>query len=127
MRPVNDIESAKAIGIKPCHKCTIAILKLEQDSCIQIDNNNLSYESPEEIVNNDLDYTLLKELCRGNVSQSVGSLLFSPIKPVSNQHKVAYRKRKLDLVLNSSSELTALALNLFVHKLTGCASSKMTQ
>ena len=77
MRPINDIESAKAIGIKPCHKCTIAILKLEQDSCIQIDNNNLSYESPEEIVNNDLDYTLLKELCRGNVSQCWVIAIFS--------------------------------------------------
>ena len=89
MRTINDIESAKAIGIKPgqklCHKCRITIAKPEQDSCMQTDNNNQDYESSEEIANNDPDYELPKELCRENVNQSVGSLLFSPMKPVSNQ------------------------------------------
>ena len=38
-----------------------------------------------------------------------------------------YRKRKLDQELNSSSELITWALDLSVDKLTGFASSKMTQ
>ena len=61
-----------------------------------------------------------------SVCQSVGLLLFSPMKPVSNQYKVAYGKGKLDQVLNSSSKLIASALDLSVDKLTGCASSKKT-
>ena len=52
---------------------------------MQIDNNDQDYESPEEIANTDPDYELPKELYRENVNQSVGSLLFSPMKPVSNQ------------------------------------------
>ena len=83
--------------------------------------------SPEEIANSDPDYELPKEMCRENVNQSVGSLLFSPMKPVSNQYKVAYEKRKLDQVLNSTSQLIASALDLSVDELTGCALSKMTQ
>ena len=122
LRTVNDIESAKATGIRPgqklCHKCRITILKSEQDSCMQIDNNDQDYESPEEIANNDPDYELPKELCRENVNQGVESLLFSPMKPVSNQYIVAYGKRKLDQVLNSSSELIASALDLSTDELT---------
>ena len=64
-------------------------------------------------------------MCRENVDQSVGSLLFSPMKPVSNEYKVAYGKRKLGQVLNSSSEMIASALDLSVDELTGRAPSKM--
>ena len=64
-------------------------------------------------------------MCRENVDQSVGSLLFSPMKPVSNEYKVAYGKRKLGQILNSSSEMIASTLDLSVDELTGCALSKM--
>ena len=92
---------------------------------MQTDNNNKDYESSEEIANNDPDYELPKEPFRENVNQSVGSLLFSLTKPVSSQYKVAYGKRKLGQVLNSSSKMIASALDLSVDKLTGCAPSKM--
>ena len=52
---------------------------------MQTDNNNQDYESSKKIANNDPDYELPEELCRENVNQSVGSLLFSPVKPVLNQ------------------------------------------
>ena len=94
---------------------------------MKIDNNNQDSESPEEIANNDPDYELPKERCRENVNRSVESLLFSPMKPVSNQYKVAYGKRKFDQVFNSNSELILSVLDLSVDELTGCASSKMTQ
>ena len=100
-------------------------MKPEQDSCMQTDNNNQDYESSEEIANNDPDYELQKELCIENVNQSVGLLLFSLMKPISNQYKVVYGKRKLDQVLNSSSKMIASALDLSVDELTGCALSKM--
>ena len=131
LRAINDIESAKAAGIKPgqklCHTCRITILKPEQDSCMQIDNNDQDYENPEEIANLYPDYELPKELCRENVNQRVGSLLFFPTKPVSNQYKVPFGKRKFDQVLSSSSELVASALDLSVIGLIGCTSSKMMQ
>ena len=88
---------------------------------MQIDNNDQDYESVEETANK------CKELCRENVNQNVGPLLFFPMKPVSNQYKVAYWKRKLDQVLNSNSELIPSALDLSVDELARCASSKMTQ
>ena len=88
---------------------------------MQIDNNDQDYESAEETANK------CKELCRENVNQNVGPLLFFPMKPVSNQYKVAYWKRKLDQVLNSNSELIPSALDLSVDELARCASSKMTQ
>ena len=94
---------------------------------MQTDNNNQDYESSEEIANNDPDCELPKELCRENVNQSVGSLLFSPMKPVSNQYKVAYGKRKLDQVLNSNSKMIASALDFSVDELMGCAPSKMVR
>ena len=72
LRTINYIKSVKAIGIKPCqklcHKYRIIILK--QDSCMQIDNNDQDYESAEETANK------CKELCRENVNQNVGPLLF---------------------------------------------------
>ena len=92
---------------------------------MQTDNNNQDYESSEELANNDPDYELSKELCRENVNQSVWSLLFSPMKPVANQYKVAYGKRKLDQVLNSSSKMIASGLDLSVDELAGCAPGKM--
>ena len=95
-------------------------MKPEQDSCMQIDNNNQDYEPPKEIANSDPDYELPKELCTDNVNQSVGSLLFPPMKPVSNQYKVAHGKRKFDQAFNSSSKLIASALDLSVDELTGC-------
>ena len=79
---------------------------------------------------------LKKPLGLGNLSpahkimkglQNVGSLLFSPMKPVLNQYKVAFSKIKLDQVLTSSSELIISALDLSVDELTGCASSKIIQ
>ena len=72
---------------------------------MQIDNNNQNYESPEETANNDSDYELSKELCQENVSQSVGSLLSSPIKIVSRQYNFAYGIRTLDQVFHPSSLL----------------------
>ena len=43
------------------------------------------HESSEEIANSDPNYEIPKELCRENDNESVGSFLFSPMKPVSNQ------------------------------------------
>ena len=96
-------------------------MKPEQDSYLQIDNNNQDYEYPGKIANNDLDYEVPKKLLRENVNQSVRLLPFSPMKLVSNQYKVVYGKIKLDEVLNSSSQLIASALDLSVDELTRCA------
>ena len=78
MRTTNNIKSAKAFDVKPCqklcHKSKITILKAEQDSCMQIDNNNQDCISWEEIANNDPDYGLPEELCRENVNEDVVSL-----------------------------------------------------
>ena len=63
---INDIESAKAIGIKPGQKL------------LQMTMNSQGYESPEEIANNDPKYDFPKGLCRENVNQS-GGLLAGPI------------------------------------------------
>ena len=80
MQTINDIESAKAIGIKPgqklCHKCRITIVKPEQDSCMQTDNNNQDYESSEEIGNNDPDYELPKECVEKMLIKVLGRCCF---------------------------------------------------
>lgn len=64
---------------------------------------------------------------QNKVAEGIFTTAFQKDQLNPDQRKVLYKKRKLDQELNSSSELITWALDLSVDKLTGCASSKMTQ
>ena len=123
---INNLKSAKAIGIKPgqklCHQCRITILKPEQDYCMQIGNNNQYYESPKVIDNNDPGCEFQKNCVEKMLIKVLGFWYFLQWNLFWN----CIWERKIDQVLNFSIESIAWAAASVVE-LTGCASSRMTQ
>ena len=110
LKVIRDVQTAKQFNIKPgqkiCRRSRIPNNKYEEEEIVSEIKNS-----------DDKEYSLPSEQGSEEINNTVGSLIGSPRKSVSSKDKVAYGKRKMKHILNSSSELIASCLAISVEKL----------